>query len=125
MDGKYDLGAAVAIALDTMATESKSDRADKYPDYKSDPPAETLKTLDIMSTHTEFAANYEKLMGDMVYGSGQVSRRPSRLWSALRNKSAKPENDFTERDWDTYWNPAGPVFRKQGFSIAPASVRYR
>lgn len=69
MDGKYDLGAAVAIALDTMATESKSDRADKYPDYKSDPRTERLKTFDIMSTHTEFAADYEKLMGDMVYGS--------------------------------------------------------
>jgi hypothetical protein len=69
MDGNYDLDAAVEIALGTMMTESKSDRADDYPDYKSDPRAETLKTFDIMSAHTEFAAGYEKLMADMVYGS--------------------------------------------------------
>lgn len=69
MDGKYDLDAAVAIALDTMVTESRSERADKYPDYRSDPRAETLKTFHIMSTHTGFAEGYEKLMGDMVYGS--------------------------------------------------------
>jgi hypothetical protein len=69
MDGHYDLDAAVAIALGTMVIESKSDRADNYPDYKSDPRAETLKTYNIMSTHTEFVADYEKLMGDMVYGS--------------------------------------------------------
>ncbi|WP_374638680.1 nucleotidyl transferase AbiEii/AbiGii toxin family protein [Agrobacterium salinitolerans] len=35
MDGTYDLDTAVAIALDTMVTESKSDRADKYPDCPS------------------------------------------------------------------------------------------
>jgi len=69
MDGKYDLDTAAAIALDTMVAEAKGDRADKYPDYKSDPRAETLKTFEIMATHAEFAAHYEKLMGDMVYGA--------------------------------------------------------
>ena len=69
MDGEYDLDTAVAIALSTMVTESKSDRAADYPNYNSDPRAETLRAFDIMSTHAEFAAGYEKLMGDMVYGS--------------------------------------------------------
>lgn len=69
MDGKYDLVESVEIALRTMMAESKSDRADEYPDYRSDPRAETLKTFEVMSAHTEFAAGYDKLMDDMVYGS--------------------------------------------------------
>lgn len=68
MDGNYDLDAAVVIALDTMQTESKSERASDYAAYQHDPKAETLNTIEQMAAHPEFAASYEKLMGDMVYG---------------------------------------------------------
>jgi hypothetical protein len=69
MDGNYDLDAAVAIALDTMVTESQSDRVGDYAAYKEDPRAETLRTFGIMSAHPKFAQDYEKLMIDMVYGT--------------------------------------------------------
>ncbi|MDR6903787.1 nucleotidyl transferase AbiEii/AbiGii toxin family protein [Rhizobium miluonense] len=67
MDGQYDLDAAVTIALETMKVEAAT-RAGDYPAYKDDPRAETLRTYEVMASHTEFAAGYSKLLGDLVYG---------------------------------------------------------
>ena len=33
-----------------------------------DPKAGTLRTYEVMASHTEFAAGYSKLLGDLVYG---------------------------------------------------------
>jgi len=67
MDGKYDVDAAVAIALKTMAMEAET-RADGYPAYKEDPRAETLLSINAMSTNAGFVEGYAKLLNDLVYG---------------------------------------------------------
>lgn len=67
MDGQYDLDAAVTIALETMKVEAAT-RAGDYPAYKDDPRGETLRTYEVMASHTEFAAGCSKLLGDLVYG---------------------------------------------------------
>ncbi|WP_226951493.1 hypothetical protein [Rhizobium terrae] len=67
MDGQYDPDVAVTIALEIMKAEAAT-RAGDYPAYKDDPRAETLRTYEVMASHTEFAAGYSKLLGDLVYG---------------------------------------------------------
>lgn len=67
MDGHYDLDAAAKIALTTMMSEAVS-RADDYPAYKEDPKAETLRTFEVMASHSGFIEEYTKLLGDLVYG---------------------------------------------------------
>lgn len=67
MDGHYDLGEAVAIALTTMQAEAAS-RAEDYPAYKQDPKTETLRTFEAMANHAGFIEHYNKLLGDLVYG---------------------------------------------------------
>lgn len=67
MDGHFDLGEAVAIALATMREEAAS-RAEDYPAYKDDPKTETLRTFEAMANHAGFIEHYNKLLGDLVYG---------------------------------------------------------
>ncbi|WP_426020749.1 nucleotidyl transferase AbiEii/AbiGii toxin family protein [Brevundimonas sp. DWR2-3-1b1] len=65
--GHYDAEDAAQLALDTMKDDAAT-RGDDFPAYQADPLGETLRAVDTMAAHGEFAAQYSSLMETMVYG---------------------------------------------------------
>ncbi len=64
LDGQYDTDDAVMLAHETM----KDDAARGYEAYQADPLGETLRTTEKLITDPATIADYDLLMGGMVYG---------------------------------------------------------
>lgn len=67
LNGHYDVEDAAGLALGTMKDDAAT-RGGDFPAYKTDPLTETLRAVEAMAGHPEFAAQYLRLMEEMVYG---------------------------------------------------------
>jgi hypothetical protein len=56
-----------------------------------DPKAETLRTYEVMASHTEFAAGYSKSLGDLVYGERPEFKVASRRRARVLSPARRPE----------------------------------
>lgn len=67
LNGHYDPGDAGRLAIETMQDDAAT-RGGDFPAYQADPLGETLRAVETMGDHREFAAQYAMLMDGMVYG---------------------------------------------------------